>query len=472
MMNADLAQLTIAEASRRIDAGEESPLELTEAAYARIEDTDARINAFVRLMRDTATAEAMAATERASNGARLGPLDGIPIAVKDLYDTANVVTNAGTNAFIDRVPAEDSTAVAKLRTAGAVILGKTNTHELALGGTTNNFWHGPTRNPWNLDRVPGGSSGGSGAALAVGQALGALGSDTGGSIRIPAAFCGITGHKPTFGLVGRGGVVPLSLTLDHAGPMARGAEDCALLLNALQGYDPRDLDSVERPDEDFTADLPEDAEGSLEGLTLGVIPSLTERADSAVLVNFEASVEILRELGAEITTVEPMAGEADWRGPLGALLIAEGASYIEEILRQRPGGIAEPVRSRMLAGLDIPGPAVVRAHEQRKLVERKFEAALDGIDAYLCPTSPGVAEVIAADPTEREPATTFTKFNNTMVFDYTHQPSISVPNGLDGEGLPTGLMISTARFDDALALRIAHAYQLATSFHEAKPPPL
>ena len=469
MPNAELTQLTIAEASRQIEAGEVSPLELTDAAYDRIGATDERVNAFVRLMRESATAEAMAATERASNGSRLGPLDGIPIAVKDLYDTANVVTNAGTNAFIDRVPAEDSTAVAKLRAAGAVILGKTNTHELALGGTTNNRWHGATHNPWSLDRVPGGSSGGSGAALAAGQALGALGSDTGGSIRIPAAFCGISGHKPTFGLVGRGGIVPLSLTLDHAGPMARSAEDCALLLNALQGYDPRDLDSVDRPTEDFAASLATSADGSLEGLTLAVIPSLTDRADAPVRANFDASLAVLRELGAEITSVEPMAGQEDWRRPLGALLMAEGASYVEEILRQRPGGIAEPVRSRLLAALDIPGPAVVRAHEQRKLVKQCFEAALDGIDAYLCPTSPQVAEPIAEDPTQPEPTTTFSKFNNTSVFDNTHQPSISVPNGLDADGLPTGLMVSTALWNDALALGIGHAYQLATSFHEAMP---
>ncbi len=469
MSDGQLTQLTIAEAGRRIDAGELSPLELTEAAYDRIEATDDRVNAFVRLMRESAIAEAAAATDRALNGSRLGPLDGIPIAVKDLYDTANVVTNAGTNAFIDRVPAQDSTAVASLRAAGAVILGKTNTHELALGGTTNNFWHGATHNPWELERVPGGSSGGSAAALAAGQALGALGSDTGGSIRIPAAFCGITGHKPTFGLVGRGGIVPLSLTLDHAGPMARSAEDCALLLSALQGFDPRDLDSVARPAEDFAAGLTTVADGDLEGLTLAVIPSLTERADAPVRANFDASLDVLRDLGAEITTVEPMAGEEDWRRPLRGLLIAEAASYVEEILRQRPGGIAEPVRSLLLRGLDITGPEVVRALGQRKLIERRFEAALDGIDGYLCPTSPQVAGPIAEDPTVREPPAAFSKSDNTYVFDNTHQPSISVPNGLDEDGLPTGLMISTALFSDALTLRIGHAYQLATSFQREMP---
>ncbi len=203
MADFDLSYLSIAEASGRIEAQELSPVALTEAVFARIAATDAQVHAYVRLMPRTALDEARAAEGRARSGARLGPLDGIPIAVKDLFDTAGVVTAAGTGAYSERVPAADATAVRRLREAGAVVLGKTNTHELAMGGTTNNLHFGATRNPWDLRRVPGGSSGGSGAALAAGQALGALGTDTGGSIRIPASFCGVTGHKPTYGLVGR-----------------------------------------------------------------------------------------------------------------------------------------------------------------------------------------------------------------------------------------------------------------------------
>ncbi len=266
----DLGALTIAEAGTRIAAGALSPTALTAAAFARIDETNPQVNAFVRLMRASAIAEAEAADIRARTGGRLGPLDGIPFAVKDLFDTAGVVTAAGTGAYRERVPTEDATAVRRLRDAGAVILGKTNTHELALGGTTNNVHYGPTRNPWRVDRVPGGSSGGSGAALAAGHALGALGTDTGGSIRIPAAFCGVTGHKPSYGLVGRGGVVPLSLTLDHAGPMARTALDCALILDVLAGHDARDPDSLERPPESFSAGIDRD----IRGLRVAVIPSL------------------------------------------------------------------------------------------------------------------------------------------------------------------------------------------------------
>ena len=461
----DLGTLTIADADTRIAGGDLSPVALTEAAFARIEATNGRVNAFVRLMRASALDEARAAEERARAGRRIGPLDGIPIAVKDLFDTAGVVTAAGTGAYRERVPLADATAVRRLREAGAVILGKTNTHELALGGTTNNVHYGPTRNPWRLDRVPGGSSGGSGAALAAAQALGALGTDTGGSIRIPAAFCGVTGHKPSYGLVGRGGVVPLSLTLDHAGPMARTALDCALMLDVLAGHDPRDAGSVARPPESFRAGI----EGGVQGLRLAVIPSLVEGSDDATLAAFEAGLEVLRGLGAIISTVEPMAGEDEWRASVNGLLIAEGASYIERILRDRPQTIGESVRRRMMAGLDISATAYIRMLDARAHIERRFEAALadGGFTAYLTPTSTRPAEPIVVDANaDSEPTT---KFRVTTVFDMTRQPSISVPAGFDGDGMPIGLMVSGARWDDVRVLRIAHAFQQATDFHLRRP---
>lgn len=461
----DLGTLTIADADARIASGGLSPLALTEAAFARIEATDGRVNAFVRLMRASALEEARAAEERARAGRRLGPLDGIPIAVKDLFDTAGVVTAAGTGAYRDRVPPADATAVRRLREAGAVILGKTNTHELALGGTTNNVHYGPTRNPWRLDRVPGGSSGGSGAALAAGQALGALGTDTGGSIRIPAAFCGVTGHKPSYGLVGRGGVVPLSLTLDHAGPMARTALDCALMLDILAGYDPRDPDSVDRPPQSFRAGI----EGGVQGLRLAVIPSLVEGSDGATRAAFEAGVDMLRGLGAAVSTAEPMAGEADWRASIDGLLVAEGASYVERILRERPETIGESVRRRMMAGLDVSATRYAAMLDARAHVEQRFEAALatGGFAAYLTPASQRPAEPIVADANaDSEPPG---KFNITSVFDLTRQPSISVPAGSDADGMPIGLMVSGARWDDARVLRIAHAFQQATGFHLRRP---
>ena len=353
-----------------------------------------------------------------------------------------------------------------LREAGAVIVGKTNTHELAMGGTTNNIHYGATHNPWDLGRVPGGSSGGSASALASGQCLGALGSDTGGSIRIPAAFCGITGHKPTYGLVGRGGVVPLSLTLDHAGPMARTAEDCALMLAALAGPDERDLDSAMRDGEDYAAQI-----GSgVAGLRLARIPSLAEGCAPDIVANFERSIEVLRGLGVEIAAVEPLSGVGDdWRGSVGSIIGAEAAAYIEGVLRKRPQAIGKPTRTRLEAGLEANAVPYVQALEMRKLVQQRYEAALvdGGFDAYLLPTSPIVAEEIADDPTEEQPPTS--KFRNTSVFDHSHQPAISVANGFDADGLPTGLMIASALFNDAMALRVAHAYQQATDFHTLRP---
>jgi aspartyl-tRNA(Asn)/glutamyl-tRNA(Gln) amidotransferase subunit A len=453
---------SIADASRQIDAGDLSSADLLAATFARIEETDGRLNSFVRLMRDSARAEAAAATIRAEAGQRRGPLDGIPIAVKDLYDTAGVITAGGTAAYNERVPSEDATAVRMLREAGAVIVGKTNTHELALGGTTNNAHYGPTSNPWNLAHVPGGSSGGSGSAVASGQALGALGTDTGGSIRIPAAFCSITGHKPTYGLVGRGGVLPLSLTFDHAGPMAHTAEDCAIMLTAIAGPDPRDHDSANRDGEDYAAGISD----GINGMRFAVIPSLLEGCADAILQNFERSLEVLRELGATIERREPIQGEDNWRARVGAIMLAEAGTYNETALQGN--GIAEPTKHRMLAGLDTPVASYIRALEYRKQFEVAYETALVGIDAYVIPTSPIVPEPIADDPTEERPPQA--KFRNTSVFDNSHQPSISVPNGFDADGLPTGLMISTALFEDARALRIGHAYQQAAEFHLQRPP--
>lgn len=461
-----LHELTIADAAARIQDGGLSPVALTEAVLARMEATEPALNAYVTRMAEGAREDAEAAEARARAGECLGPLDGIPVAVKDLYDTAGVVTTGGTGAYRYRVPAADATAVARLRQAGAVITGKTNTHELAFGGTTNNIHYGATHNPWDLQRVPGGSSGGSGAALAAGSALGALGTDTGGSIRIPAAFCGVTGHKPTYGLVSRAGVLPLSHTLDHAGPMARSARDCAVLLNALQGYDEADLDSVERPYEDFTEGLDHD----LRGLRLAVIPSASWNTSPAVAANFEASLDTLRSLGVEITRVEPMAGAEDWRNRILNIMRVEAYDYAQHLMSRTVSQIGASVHSRIEGGGTVPAWVYARELDERKRIERGFERCLreERLDGYVLPTSPITAFGIDPDPSRDQAPPVI--FQNTTVFDLTHQPSISVPNGFDSEGLPTGLMVTTALWQDALALRIGHAYQQATDFHTQRPP--
>lgn len=458
--------LTIAEASALIEGDTLSPVDLTEAVLERVEATEESLNSFVTVTADIAREQAHAALDRAREGRRLGPLDGIPVAVKDLYDTANVVTTGGTGAYRFRVPREDATAVRLLKEAGAVLVGKTNTHELAFGGTTNNLHYGATRNPWDLQRVPGGSSGGSGAALAAGQSLGALGTDTGGSIRIPAAFCGVTGHKPTYGLVSRAGVIPLSHTLDHAGPMARTAYDCALMLNALQGFDEADLDSVERPRQDFTEGIDRD----VAGLRLAVIPSMLWNTAPAVLANFEASLDTLRGLGVQISRVEPMAGAEDWRNRILNIMRVEAYDYAQHLMARDVPQIGDPVYRRIEPGGHTLAWVYARELDERKRIERAFERCLreNDLDGYVLPTSPMTA--FGIDPDQTRDQGPLAIFQNTTVFDLTHQPSISVPNGFDSEALPTGLMITTALWQDALALRIAHAYQRETDFHTQRPP--
>ena len=286
-VSTDTLFLSIADASSEIDAGRLSPLDLTKATLERIAATDDQLNSYVLVMQESALAEAESATERARAGRRLSPLDGIPMGIKDIYDTGGAVTTNGTAAHRFRVPSVDSTPVARLRAAGAVVVGKTNTHELAMGGTTNNKHYGPM-------------------TVRLRSAL----RDTGGSIRGPASYCGISGIKPTYGLSSRAGVAALSHTLDHTGPMARTVLDCALMLNALQGYDPLDLDSADHPTEDFTAGI----DGGVAGMTLAVIPSMLAAATDDVKAAFAASLEVLASLGARITQVEPLAGVDDYRG--------------------------------------------------------------------------------------------------------------------------------------------------------------
>ncbi len=462
----DTTFLSIADASAAIETGTLSPVDLTQAVLDRIEETDGRLNSYVLVMKESALREAEASTERARTKSRLGPLDGIPMGIKDLYDTKDAITTGGTGAYRFRVPSEDCTAVARLRAAGAVIIGKTNTHELAFGGTTNNVHYGPTRNPWHLDRVPGGSSGGSGSALAAGQALGALGTDTGGSIRYPASYCGVSGIKPTYGLSSRAGVTALSHTLDHTGPMARTAYDCALMLNALQGYDPRDIDSARHAPQDFVAGI----EDGVAGMTLAVLPSLFPHATPAIKAAFSASLAVLEALGARIVTVEPLAGVDDWRAMIQGIIAVEANDYHEELLKHDPPTIGAAVRARMAAGAAMPAWKYARALDARKMLERRMEDTLAdlGIDAYVLPSTPVTAWEIDEDP-DRD-STPSRMFQYGSIFNVSRQPSISVPNGFDEDGLPTSLMISSAQWTDGLSMRIAHAFQQATDWHTRRPP--
>ncbi|MFL2784493.1 MAG: amidase [Dehalococcoidia bacterium] len=425
-----------------------SAVELTQDTLSNIDKTNSIINSFVLITADLAIEQAKAADRRLSSKGPKSPLDGIPLAVKDLYDTAGVTTAGGTLAYHNRIPERDSKVVELLTQAGMIMIGKTNTHELAFGMTTNNPHYGPTRNPWNLDRVPGGSSGGSGAALSAGQIPAALGTDTGGSVRNPAAFCGITGHKPTYGLVSTEGIIPLSKTLDHAGPMARSAYECALLLESM-------LDPY--VNKSFTNKI----EHSVKGLTLAIIPSLLENCESSVIDSFEESLKLLSTIGVKITESEPNV-----RYTPNSIVRVEGATYIEDILRENSQLIGEEVRNSLLAGLDDSAHEYVRSLEWRANLELEFERTLHAgnIDGYIVPTCNQVAEIIGDKHNNID-----YKSRNTRVFNQSRQPSISIPNGFDKDGLPTGLMISTKKHTDDLTLRIAHNFQKTSDFHLQRP---
>ena len=440
---------SIMELRKLLDNKDVSARELVDDTFRKVRETDPKLNSFVLMTEELALRQATEADERLASTGPVSVLDGIPLAVKDLYDTAGITTAGGTAAFKDRIPDEDSDVIDLLQRAGMIVVGKTNTHELAMGMTTNNPHYGPTRNPWDLTRVPGGSSGGSGAAVAAGQVAAALGTDTGGSVRNPAAFCGITGHKPTFGLVSTKGIIPLSKTLDHAGPMTRSAEECALMLEWM-------LEPSKR------VSFVDQLEDSIAGLRLAIIPSLLEGCQTGILDSFENSLSVFRGLGVEITELEPMPDYINMRGKLSPIATAEGSTYIENILRESKELVGERVRGQMLAGLDASLHDYVRALDYRQDVEVSFENALreHQIDGYIIPTCPQVAE-----PITDEPENLGKKVRNTSVFNQTRQPSISVPNGFDSDGLPTGLMISTAQNTDRLTLQIAHNFQKVTDFH-------
>ncbi len=450
-------ELTIAEAAAALRDGSLTAAALTESVLARIEETEPALNAYLLVTADLARRQAERADEELASGLDRGPLHGIPFALKDLFDTAGIATTAGSGFLRDRVPEEDAFVVARLHEAGIVLTGKLGMHEFAFGTTSDNAHFGTIRNPWNTDYTPGGSSGGSGAAAAAGSALGTLGSDTGGSIRMPAAICGVAGLKPTRGLVSRSGVVPLSTTLDHAGPLTKSVEDSALILNAIAGYDPADPQSVERPPEDFTRELGRD----LAGLRLGVPRNpLWADCDDEVAEACEAALEELRALGAEAVEVEfPLLAAT------GRLLISqvEGAAFHEQWLREHPERYSDEIRGKVEPGLTRPAIEYLRDLEKRRAIELEVLAVLEGVDLLVSPTIPlKVPAVAVGDPGSR-------LASYTRAYNISGLPAISVPCGLDSDGLPIGLMIAGRPFAEATVCRAAHACEQALGWPRRPP---
>jgi aspartyl-tRNA(Asn)/glutamyl-tRNA(Gln) amidotransferase subunit A len=468
MSDLELCGLTVARAAKALRARELSPLELTEAYLRRIERLNPRVNAYITVTAERALADARRATEELAAGRALGPLHGIPVALKDLYETAGIRTTGGAKILGGHVPAQDCPVARRLREAGSVLLGKLNTHEFAYGVTTDNPHFGPTRNPWDLERIPGGSSGGSGAAIAAGLATATTGTDTGGSIRMPASVCGVVGLKPSYGLVSKAGVLPLSHLFDHAGPITRTVEDAALVLNAIAGYDPADASSVRVPAADFTAALGAGVRGLRVGVPRGYF---FERLDDEVAEAVERALGELRRLGAEVRDVAIPGVEAGVAATF-ALVLAEAQAIHAESLRTRPADFGADVREI----LSLPAPdasALLRALRTRDELTAAMRGVLESVDVLVTPTTPITAVQIGQGAVRvgrfEEPVLT-AMIRCTAPFNATHLPALSLPCGFTRAGLPVGLQIAGRPFDEATVLRAGRAYERATDWHTRTPP--
>jgi aspartyl-tRNA(Asn)/glutamyl-tRNA(Gln) amidotransferase subunit A len=461
MATAELHYATIGELGAQFRRRTLSPVEVTEALLARIQKLEPALHAFVTITAERARAEARAAEAAFQRGGDVGSLVGIPVAYKDLYATRGILTTAGSAVLADWTPDADSTCVSRLQEAGCVMLGKLITHEFAFGIQFPGHRFPPARNPWNVGHIPGGSSSGSGAALAAGLCVGSLGSDTGGSIRGPAAFSGIAGIKPTYGRCSRAGVVSLSWTLDHTGPMARTVEDCAYLLQALAGHDPADPASSRAPVGDYRASLRDGVRGLRVGVPRayffeGVNPEM-ERA-------FEAVLGVLRGLGATVEDVEIPSIHAAMS--FMVILLAEAFAYHERDLREKPGLFGDVLREKMLAGGLLTAAEYTQAQRLRSRICADMAAALTRVDVLATPTTPGPAPSFK---TVLDPDFPFAR-SNMAPFNMSGLPALALPCGFSEAGLPLSLQIAGRPFDEATVLRVGHAYEQATDWHRRRPP--
>ncbi len=457
----DLAGLSLAEASARIRARSVTPTQLTEACLARIGTYSSKLNCFITVMREQALAQARELDAEQAAGRLRSPLHGIPIALKDNIDTAGVRTTAASAVFDDRVPDTDAEVTRRLRTAGAVLIGKANLHEFAMGGTSATSYYGPVRNPWALDRNPGGSSGGSAAAVAADLCFGALGTDTGGSIRTPSSFCGVVGLKPTYGLVSIRGIIPLTLSLDHCGPIVRTVEDAAILLNALAGYDRLDIASVEHPREDYRTAMKQ----PVAGLRLGIPRApFFDLLDADVAKAVEEAIGVLAKMTAGVKDVTlPSTRDISLGG--------ESYAYHEELYLHGAGRYQIPTRRALQNGGNAKAAEYIRGRWKLELLRRTIDDSFAAVDAVVLPTRRRTPRKIdAAIKREESDKPRNPELENTGQFNIYGIPAISVPCGFTSAGLPVGLMIAGPRFSEGRVLALASAHERATEWHARKPP--
>jgi Asp-tRNA(Asn)/Glu-tRNA(Gln) amidotransferase A subunit family amidase len=455
--------LTIAEAARQVAARQLSPVELTQACLDRVKAVDATLHSFLLLTEERAMADARAAEGRMQSGTLKGPLDGIPIGHKDIYNTAGIRTTGHSKLLADNVPAEDAVTVRKWRDAGTVLMGKLATHEFAIGGPSFDLPWPPARNPWNPEHFTAGSSSGTGAAVAAGLVLGGTGSDTGGSIRGPSALCGLAGIKPTYGLCSRRGVLPLSFTLDHIGPMAWTVEDCALLLQGMAGHDPDDPASADRPVADVTAELGR----GVKGLRIGVIRHFHEvdnPVSPATQQGIEDALDFFRREGAEVrdVTLSPMM---DYNAPGWLILTAEAYAVHEPWLKDRFNDYGELLRDRLAFGALLRAADLVQAIRRRRVLCEEMRDAMADLDILITASAPAEAPKI----TEVPKWGMFEKPNFTMPFNLTGLPALSVCSGYGAGGLPVSIQIIGKPFAEATVFRAGHAYEQATDWRSKRP---
>ncbi|MDQ2691280.1 MAG: amidase [Chloroflexota bacterium] len=454
----DIHVLTISSALELLKEKKTSARELVESCYRQIERLNPQLNAFITVLdpRDTLRAQG------SEDSGEAGALGGIPFAIKDLFDTAGIRTTAGSTFFSEHIPQEDAFVVEKIKQAGAILMGKTNTHEIALGVTGNNPHYGTARNPWDPSRTPGGSSSGSAIAVATGMALGALGTDTGGSIRIPASLCGVVGFKPTFGRASLRGVFPLSWNLDHVGPLTKSVRDAALLMRVIAVYDPADPASVKMLTGDYLGHLEDEVKGRKIALGVG---EFIETSDAQVLETVRQTAKVFESLGCKVEEVN-----VSWLHEVAlankVMTQSDGAAVHRDRLREHPEGFGEDIRRRLEDGAKTSSTDYILARRTQAEARKRLDVFFEAYDFLLTPTTPIAAPTIEGHDAV-EQAARLTRF--TAPFNLTGLPALSVPCGFTGEGLPVGLQIVSRAWGESKVLNLGHAFQAATEWHRQLP---
>ena len=467
----NLSQLDLNAVSQLLRSKKVSPVELTKECLTRIDQFNRKLNAFITITPESALAEARAAEAEIQRGLWRGPLHGVPIALKDIVDTAGLRTTAASELFKDRIPAADAEVVRRLKSAGAVFLGKLNLHEFAYGGSSVVSYFGPVRNPWGSTYSSGGSSGGSASAVAARLCYGAIGTDTGGSIRQPASYCGIVGLKPTYGRVSTSGVIPLSWSLDHVGPMTRSVKDAALLLRAIAGYDRQDLASMDAPLPDYT----EQISASTSSLRIGLPRAyFYDELDPEIERAMETALTVVKRMTASQDDIAPLATDAtysSWTAPYGAIFTAEAYTYHKDYIERNPQLYQPATLKRLRVGSEVSAVKYIQSWREMEQIRRSILRVFEKVDVLITPTvripSFAIADLEVDLDTVR--AREIAMLHNTRPLNLTGLPIISVPCGFTSKGLPIGMQIIGRPGDEATIIGLAYAYEQATEWHKREP---